>query len=53
LVAILVVGILLYLVEHYLPMENTVKRIFIFVVIVLVLLWLLGVSGVLPTLRLR
>lgn len=50
-VALIVVGVLLWLVNAYIPMEATIKRILNFVVIIAVVLWLLGVFGLLDGLR--
>lgn len=47
-VVLIVVGILLWAVEAYLPMDATLKRILVFIVIVAVCLWLLSVFGILP-----
>jgi hypothetical protein len=45
-----VVGFLLWLVNTYIPMEPTIKRIITVVVIIVVVLWLLSVFGLLPSL---
>jgi hypothetical protein len=50
LVALIVVGVILWMVNTYIPMEATIKRIFTIVVIVLVCLWLLSVFGIVPSL---
>ena len=50
-VVLIVVGILLYLVNQYLPMDPTIKRIVNIVVIIAVVLWLLGVFGLLAGLN--
>lgn len=44
---LIVVGVLLYLVNFYLPMEGTIKKILNFTVILVVVLWLLRVFGIL------
>lgn len=46
-IVLIVVGVLLWLVEKYLPMDATLKRIIHIVVIIAVVLWLLSVFGVL------
>jgi len=46
-VALIVVGVLLWLVNTYIPMDATIKRILNIVVVVAVVLWLLSVFGVL------
>ncbi len=52
LVALIVVGLLLYIVS-LLPIDGTIKRIIHAVVIVMVLLWLLSGFGLLGPLRWR
>jgi hypothetical protein len=47
LVTIAVVGLLLWLVNSFIPMEGNVKRILNGVVIVLLVLWLLQAFGIL------
>ncbi len=46
-ITLIVVGILLYLVETYIPMDPTLKTIIRVVVIIAVVLWLLQALGVL------
>ena len=46
-VTLIVVGVLLWLVETYIPMNPTIKRILEAIVIIVVVLWLLQVFGVL------
>ncbi|MDR3724319.1 MAG: hypothetical protein P4K83_07510 [Terracidiphilus sp.] len=43
--ALVVVGILLWLVNRYIPMQGQVKRILNSVVVIAVILWLLKVFG--------
>lgn len=45
--ALVVVGVLLWLMEAYIPMNSTIKRIIQAVVIIVVVIWLLQVLGVL------
>lgn len=47
-VVLIVVGILLWLVNTYIPMDGKIKKILNIVVVVAVVLWLLSVFGVLP-----
>ena len=47
LIVLIVVGFLLWLVNHLIPMQNTIKSILNAVVIICVALWLLNVFGVL------
>ena len=48
-VVLIVIGVLLWLVETYIPMNPTIKRIIEALVIIVVVLWLLQVFGVLST----
>jgi hypothetical protein len=52
LVTLVIVGLLLWLVNNYIPMEGRIKQILNIVVIILVVLWLLNVFGVLSGLPL-
>jgi hypothetical protein len=47
-VVLAVVGLLLWLVNRYIPMEARIKSILNVVVIIAVVLWLLSVFGILP-----
>jgi len=49
-ITLIVVGVLLWLLEAYVPMDATIKRIIHIVVIIAVVLWLLGAFGVLGNL---
>lgn len=42
-----VIGVLLWLVNTYIPMDGTIKRILNIVVVIAVVLWLLNVFGIL------
>jgi len=44
-VTLIVIGVLLWLVTTYIPMEPTIKRILVAVVIIAVVLWLLQLFG--------
>jgi hypothetical protein len=46
-VALLVVGVLLWLVNRYIPMQGTIKGILNAVVVIVVVLWLLKVFNLL------
>jgi hypothetical protein len=46
-IALIVVGVLLWLMETYVPMDATIKRIIEAIVIIVVVLWLLQVFGIL------
>ena len=46
-VTLIVVGVILWLINTYIPMQGTIKKILNFVVVVVVVLWLLYGFGVL------
>ena len=46
LVILIVVGVLLWLVNNYIPMDGKIKRILNVVVVIVVVIWLLQVFGV-------
>ena len=50
-IVILVVGVLLWLINSYIPMQRTIKRILNAVVIIILVIWLLKVFGVLDSLQ--
>lgn len=50
-VVLIVVGVLLWLVNTYIPMDQKIKTIINIVVIVVVCLWLLSLVGILPDLN--
>ncbi|MGB7591583.1 MAG: Thivi_2564 family membrane protein [Terriglobia bacterium] len=50
LVALIVVGVLLWLVNSFIPMAGSIKSILNAVVVILVVLWLLNVFGVMHSL---
>jgi hypothetical protein len=53
-VVLIVVGVLLWLVNTYIPMASSIKKILNAVVVIVVILWLLNAFGVLNSLsRLR
>jgi hypothetical protein len=45
LLVLIVAGVLLWLVNRYVPMERTIKTIFNVVVIIIVIIWLLKAFG--------
>ena len=51
LIVLLVVGVLLWLVNNYLPMDRKIKSILNAVVVIVVVVWLLKVFGLLDSLR--
>ena len=50
-ITLVVVGLLLWLINSYIPMADPIKRILNVVVVVIVVLWLLSVFGVLGSLN--
>ena len=50
-ISLIVVGVLLWLVNTYIPMDGKIKKILNIVVVVVVVLWLLNVFGVLDHVR--
>jgi hypothetical protein len=49
-VVLIVVGVLLWLVNNYIPMQGSIKKILNAVVVIAVVLWLLNAFGVLSSL---
>ncbi len=49
-IVLIVVGVLLYLVNNYIPMEGRIKSILNVVVIICVIIWLLKVFGLFSSL---
>ena len=45
-ITLIVIGVLLWLVNSYIPMDGKIKKILNIVVMVVVVLWLLNVFGV-------
>jgi len=50
-ITLVVVGILLWLVNNYVPMDGQIKRIVNVVVVIVVVIWLLQELGLLGSLR--
>ena len=50
-IVILVVGVILWLVNTYIPMQSTIKSILNAVVVIILVIWLLKVFGVLESLQ--
>ena len=44
-IVLIVIGVLLWLVNHYIPMDGKIKRILNVVVVIAVVLWLLNLFG--------
>jgi hypothetical protein len=50
-IILIVVGVILWLVNSYIPMQDTIKKILNAVVIIAVILWLLTAFGILSSLQ--
>ena len=50
-VVLIVVGVILYLINNYIPMDAKIKKILNALVIIVVILWLLQAFGVLGNIR--
>jgi len=50
-IVLVVIGVILWLVNSYIPMQATIKKIINVVVIIAVILWLLSVFGVIGSLQ--
>jgi hypothetical protein len=50
-ITLVVVGVLLYLLNNYVPMDSKIKTIINVVVVIVVILWVLQSFGVLGSLR--
>jgi len=46
-ITLVIVGVVLWLINSYIPMQATIKKILNVVVIIVVILWLLNVFGIL------
>ena len=46
-IILIVIGVLLWLVTTYIPMDKTIKKIITAVVVIAVVLWLLQIFGIL------
>jgi len=46
-VTLVVVGLILWLINNYIPMSGTIKKVLNAVVLIVVILWLLSVFGLL------
>lgn len=45
LIVLVVVGVILWVINRYIPMQSTIKKILNVVVVIVVILWLLSVFG--------
>lgn len=50
-IVILVVGVILWLINRYIPMQQTIKNILNAVVVIVLVIWLLKVFGLLSSLQ--
>jgi hypothetical protein len=50
-ITLIVVGVLLWLVNRYIPMQSTIKSVLNGVVVIAVVLWLINLFGLLGSLR--
>jgi hypothetical protein len=50
-VTLIVIGVLLWLINNYIPMDAKIKSILNIVVVVVVVLWLLNLLGLMDSLR--
>lgn len=44
-IVLVVVGLILWVINRYIPMQSTIKSILNVVVVIVVIIWLLGVFG--------
>jgi hypothetical protein len=44
-IVLVVVGLILWVINSYIPMQSTIKRILNVVVVIIVIIWLLNVFG--------
>ena len=49
-ITLVVVGVILWLINSYIPMQSTIKKILNVVVVIVVILWLLSVFGLIGNL---
>lgn len=50
-IVLVVVGVILWVINSYIPMQSTIKKILNAVVVIGVILWLLNVFGVISSLQ--
>ena len=49
-IVLVVVGVILWVINSYIPMQSTIKKIFNVVVVIVVIIWLLSVFGLIGNL---
>ena len=50
-VLLVVIGVIMYLINTYIPMEANIKKILNIAVVIIVIIWLLSAVGLLPDLN--
>ena len=50
-ITLIVIGVLLWMVNNYIPMDRQIKNILNGVVVIVVIIWLLNVFGILNSIR--
>ncbi len=50
-IVLVVVGVILWLINSYIPMQSTIKKILNVVVVIAVIIWLLNAFGLLDSLK--
>ena len=50
-ITLIVAGVLLWLINNYIPMDDKIKRILNMTVVVVVVLWILNAMGLIDSLR--
>jgi hypothetical protein len=50
-IVLVVVGVILWVINSYIPMQTTIKKILNVIVIITVIIWLLSVFGVIGSLH--
>jgi hypothetical protein len=50
-IVLVVAGVILWLVNSYIPMQRTIKNILNVVVVIIIVIWLLSVFGVIGSLQ--
>ncbi len=50
-IVLIVVGVVLWLINNYIPMQSTIKRILNVVVVIVVIFWLLSAFGIINQFR--
>ena len=50
-IVLIVAGVILWLINRYIPMQQTIKNILNAVVVIVIVIWLLKIFGVLDSLK--